>query len=364
MLRKQPQGARMGLRLGLIGLILAGCIWSLFSQPRGAAQPDIRVFSGQTMGTYYTIKVLWNPALAEEDERRIKNAIQEQLDLVNQRMSTYRADSELSRFNRFDSTEPFEITKPTLDVFTLAQDVSKVTGGAFDITVGPLVNAWGFGPDPPTLSSRQNHESTISEEQIQRLRSRVGYQHLHIDRDAFTVRKDVPEMYCDLSGIAKGYGVDRVFQALSGLGLDSFMIEVGGEIRTKGTKAGRPWRIAIEKPSESTRVIHEVLNFPKQGLALATSGDYRNYYEANGKRYSHTIDPRTGRPVEHNLASVSVLASTCTAADAYATALNVMGPDRGLEFARDHNLAAMFITRTGAGAFTETRTPAYEHLSD
>jgi thiamine biosynthesis lipoprotein len=308
------------------------------------------------MGTTYTVKVVTqgppgsSPTPAEEEVQR---TIEERLAEVDEKMSTYRPSSELSRFNSSRATEPFPVSAETLEVFAEAQRVSAATGGAFDITVGPLVNLWGFGPaaKPATIPP---------DEEIERLKPQIGWGKIEVDTARSTIRKWEPEMYCDLSAIAKGYAVDRVAEGLSALGFADYMVEVGGEVRTRGRNAARePWRIAIERPDTTRRAFQEIV--PLSDLAMATSGDYRNFYEQDGVRFSHTIDPRTGRPIQHRLASVSVVDPLCMRADGYATALMVLGENEGFELAKDQGLAALFLVRTG-DQFDEKATPAFKTL--
>ena len=303
----------------LIGVVIV--VSRAVRHPDGSAAGKIqREFSGQTMGTWYTVKAVELPVEADEDrEATLRSAIEEQLEDVNAKMSTYRDDSEVSRFNQSESTTPFPVSDETLAVFSKAQQLAESSGGAFDITVGPLVNAWGFGPGERTLEGPGDDE-------LAALRARVGFRNVEVGDAA--IRKLRPDVYCDLSAIAKGYAVDRVGLALGDLGCDHYMVEVGGEVRTKGLNGdGVPWRIAIEKPDPEGRAIHRVL--PLSGLAMATSGDYRNYYETEGARLSHTIDPRTGRPIAHKLASVSVVHEECAMADGFATTMMVLGPEDG-----------------------------------
>jgi thiamine biosynthesis lipoprotein len=220
----------------------------------------------------------------------------------------------------------------------LALDVGTRSEGAFDVTVGPLVERWGFGAHGAMTKLPTDTE-------LDALRGRLGHDHLGFDPKAGTLRKDAAALRVDLSAIAKGYGVDQAAAALREAGHTDFMVEVGGEIRTAGaTEAGRAWRLAVEKPNPTERAIYEVVEL--RDRAMATSGDYRNFTEVGGKRYSHTIDPTTGRPVTHRLASVSVVAPTCAEADAMATALNVLGPERGLALAEREGLPALFLVGT------------------
>jgi thiamine biosynthesis lipoprotein len=306
------------------------------------------------MGTTYTVKVV-EPTLSESRVEELRQLIDARLEDVNAKMSHYKEDSELSRFNQLNDTTPFNVSPETFEVFRAAIDISTLSNGALDITVGPLVDAWGFGP-------QDRLERIPTEVHIQALREQTGYELLELDPDALSVRKTTPQIRCDLSAVAKGYGVDRVAEALAGEGLENFMVEVGGEVRTEGLNdSGQQWRIGVERPVTTGRVIEKVISL--SGWALATSGDYRNYYEIDGVRYSHMIDPRTGRPITHNLASVSVIDETCTKADGFATALLVLGPDEGYSLAVKEDLAALFLVHEGGGEFKALETPAFEPLT-
>ena len=267
------------------------------------------------MGTTFTVKVVAGN-LSDEQLDSLQRVVESELENVNSKMSTYLPVSELSRFNEFRRTDPFSVSQETLDVFVKARRISAATRGAFDVTVGPLVRAWGVGPGQ---RSREVPTST----DLKQLRARIGWDKIEIDEASSTIRKLHPEVECDLSAIAKGYAADRVSEALRALAYRD-MVEVGGEVRTSGRNAaGQPWRIGIERPDDAGRTPYRTL--PLEGLSMATSGDYRNYYEKDGQRFSHTIDPRTGRPVQHRLASVSVIHERCVAADGWATALMVLG---------------------------------------
>ncbi|MEL6179825.1 MAG: FAD:protein FMN transferase, partial [Myxococcota bacterium] len=316
----------------------------------GSGDPsELWTITGPIMGTTFTVKVL--PKEVKTDRDTTEKAIQEALNTVNAQMSTYQKDSELSQFNANPSTEPIAISPELALVTAEALRLNTLSGGAFDVTVGPLVNAWGFGPDtrgkPP------------SEETLAQLKQRVGADKISLNTDGPTLTKAHPEVYVDLSAIAKGHGVDQVAKTLDTLGYNDYMVEVGGEVRAHGVNAeGKPWRIGIEKPDENARAIQEVVAL--DNMALATSGNYRNFYEdASGKRISHTIDPVTGRPVTHRLASVSVLHPSCMTADGLATALNVLGDTKGYTWAAKENLAALFIIKDPEGRFLEKATPAF-----
>ena len=316
------------------------------SRPRAAAQQ----FGGPTMGSSYTVKLAGgvDATLAS----RAADAVREALAVVEARMSTWLADSELSRFNRYAATRPFGFSADTYAVVALAQRVARETAGAFDATVAPAVNAWGFGPG-------RAHRIVDADERGL-LAQRIGHHRLALDAATRSVTKAHPGLALDFSGIAKGYAVDRAAAALDALGLDRYMVEAGGEVRTRGLNAdGTPWRIAIEQPDAMPPRPHFVV--PLAGLSLATSGDYRIFFEQDGKRFSHEIDPASGAPVDHALASASVAASDCAYADAMATALMVMGPHRAAAFATEHGVAAYFIVRDGA-KLVSSASPAFARL--
>jgi thiamine biosynthesis lipoprotein len=324
----------------LLPLALAGCA------------PRQETFQGLALGTTYTVKVVGVSGTSGAGRQAIRSAIASELEFVDARMSTYREDSELSRFNRFAGSEPFEMSPETLEVFRRGLEISRETEGAFDITVAPLVSAWGFGPGQRPLEVPD--EATLAA-----LRKRVGYQKLVIENTG--VRKSRPDVRCDLSAIAKGYAVDRIAQALDRMHVRNYMVEVGGEIRTKGRNFhGKRWRIGIERPDPSQRSILRVLDLDEQ--ALATSGDYRNFYVKDGLSLSHLIDPRTGRPIDHGLASVTVVHEECTSADAYATALVVLGPEKGHALAERLGLAALFVIRDEQGGLVQKGTSAFDAL--
>ncbi len=331
--------------LFVIALFLA--VW--VRRPGGDAESSVVRLSGPTMGTaYHVTAVIEAPGV---DEAAIRTAVDEALGEVDDAMSTYKPGSALSRFNRHAETAPFAVPPALIEVVALAQQVSAESDGAFDVTVGPLVRAWGFGPDDPGAAPTVEVQDA--------LRARVGWRKLTVDARGSTLSKSQPDVDLDLSAIAKGYGVDQAATALDRLGLTRYLVEVGGEVVTRGANPeGEPWRVGIEKPAYDGGGLQEVVAL--SGRAMATSGDYRNYREVDGRRVSHTIDPRTGRPIEHRLASVSVIATRCAVADAWATALNVLGPEAGLALARERDLAALMIVRTESGAFEERATPAFE----
>lgn len=319
----------------------------LFISGCSQKEPQVFALAGKTMGTTYSVK--W---VAEDDANTtdLQAALDKELDAVNQAMSTYLPDSELSRFNQLPPDSEIEASEALHYVLSVAQEISRKSQGAFDITVGPLVNLWGFGPRGRVLSAPDP-------DKIDRLRARVGYQKLSISSKGTQVRKDA-DLYVDLSSIAKGYGVDAMAAVLEARGINNYLVEIGGELRTKGQKPqGRSWQIAIESPlADGSRQVQKVVSL--DDIAVATSGDYRNYFEENGVRYSHTIDPATGSPIDHRLASVTVLRPTCTEADGLATALMVMGEESAYQFALDQQLDILLIIKTEQG-FIEKMTPGF-----
>ncbi len=298
-----------------------------------ARGPAYQTHQGPIMGTVYRVT-----ARCPDD---VRSSIDAELAAVDGEMSTYRPDSALSRFNQAEVDTWFPISPELLLVLQAAQRVSRRSAGAFDVTVGPLVNLWGFGPGG---YDRQRP----SEQALRRARSRVGYANLELRSEPPGVRKR-GDVYVDLSAIAKGHGVDRVADRLQAKACTDYMVEIGGEVRVRGANPqGQPWRIGIEVPDPGRLgKVHRVLSLA--AMAVATSGDYRNYVEHDGARFSHTIDPRSGQPIRHGLASVTVVHNSALWADAYATAINVLGPEAGWAFAQQENLPVLFILRSANG---------------
>lgn len=302
--------------------------------------------SGSTMGTTYSVKV---PLPAEAlPKDRLRRDIRVRLDGIEKLASTYLVTSELSAFNKARSTNWHPVSAEFCRAIAATLAISEKTDGAFDITVGPLVNLWGFGPDamvfqPPSQSS------------IDAALARVGYTNLEADCSRPAIRKHRADLYVDLSGWAKGYAADELAAILERHALTDYLVEIGGELRLRGHNAEhRKWRVAIEQPDEARRGVQTILHVTD--TAVATSGDYRNFFEHEGKRYSHTIDPRDGRPVVHELAAVTVIAASAANADAMATALLVLGPDVGRARAEELDLAALFLVRGRDGVQQRTTT--------
>ena len=331
--------------------ILIGALAIVSCSPE-TKNPTLVKFTGPTMGTAYSVKIRKLAArLTQED---LQGGIEQVLKRINDRMSTYLEDSELSRFNKQQTTDWMEVSPDTVAVISEAIRTSRLTEGAFDVTVGPLVDLWGFGRVP-------RGDTIPSDTEIREALQKVGYTKIHTRISPPAIKKDRPDIQIDLSAIAKGYAVDQVADYLDRSQVLDYLVEIGGELRAKGKNAqGTAWTVGIEKPVSNKRVIHQVLQLKDQ--AMATSGDYRNYFEENGRRFSHTIHPRTGRPIKNHLASVTVISSSSMHADAMATALNVMGPEVGYKLAEREKIAALFIIR-GADGFQERATSEFAQVT-
>ena len=305
-------------------------------------------YSDAIFGTSFSIKVTEIPKPVIKE--KLKTEIKQLLDELNGQMSTYQQDSELSIINSNLSVDWLSLSKPLYTVLKQADTISQLSNGAFDVTVGPLVNLWGFGPDPMSFVTP---EKDIIDQKLKT----IGYKKILFDDEKQSIKKIVADIYIDLSAIAKGYAVDQVGLLLEKYGIIDYMVEIGGELRLKGKNiTGKPWRIAVEKPTEGSRMIQKVL--PLSDISLATSGNYRNYFEHEGVRFSHSIDPRTGRPITHKLASVTILSNTTMKADALATTLMVLGVEQGFKLAEKENIAALFIIKTIDG-FVEKASPSF-----
>lgn len=310
-----------------------------------AQEPTVSAVGGATMGTTYTIKYV-----APVNPKAVQRVVDGTLREVNACFSTYLKDSELSRLNASRSTAPIEVSAPLAVVLAQSVDLARKTDGAFDPTVLPLVDLYGFGP-----AGREPHGDDAA---LARARALVGFEKVAVV--GRTVRKALPEVAIDLSAIAKGYGVDEVCRALERVGVTSYMVEIGGEVRCRGRKDdGTRWVIGIERPPAADEPPDDIIEkIELDGVALATSGSYRNFRRAGGAAVHHILDPRTGRNAPSDVVSVSVRASTCALADGLATALMVLGPDTAEQvLARfdDPNLAALFVHRAADGELAVER---------
>ena len=356
---------RPRLRIGKWPLCWLACSLLLLpvlfphSASRAQEQPPrerhVSEFRGLTMGGAFSVKTVTPKGELETPSlHQVDRALRSTLDRIEGLMSTWDRDSELSRFNRSRSLEPFAVSPETFEVFKWSIDVGALTGGALDVTIGPLVDAWGFGPGGP-------RNAVPSNEEIARLREAMGPGRIELGPAALTVRKTRSEVRCDLSSVVPGYAADRLWTELAARGFADFLVDVGGEVRTRGrNEAGEPWQVAIERPQPQGHDLQRIVRI--SNLAITTAGDYRKYREVDGQRVTHILDPRTGRPLTHRLASVTVIDPLAVRADAFDTALMVLGADDGIALATKLNLAALFIERTNDG-FSERATRRFEELT-
>lgn len=287
----------------------------------GAGSGKEHLLAGATMGTTYHIKII---APGSDDMAAVQKSIDQRLEQLNQSMSTFRSDSEISRFNKLRSPEQmFAASTDFLKVMLAADAIYGLTAGAWDATVYPLVRLWGFGKSEPidTVPSRASIKNALE---------KVGFKHLEVSEHGY-LKKHHPHVTVDLGSIAKGYGVDVTAQLIQGLGYQHYLVEIGGEVFASGRRQdGNPWKVGVNRPSKGASATDVYKSFNLENRAMATSGDYRNYIEIDGRTYSHIIDPRTGYPTDSGVVSASVIAPNCTLADGLATALMIMGPREGI----------------------------------
>ncbi|PKL89704.1 MAG: FAD:protein FMN transferase ApbE [Ignavibacteriae bacterium HGW-Ignavibacteriae-2] len=308
--------------------------------------------SGRTMGTTYSVKFIADKNIYKNNSDFVQPKIDSVLQDVNNKMSTYIPSSEISKFNSSASLDWLKVSRDFVYVISVTRLLGFETNGALDLTIGPLVNLWGFGP-----SFRPNIIPT--ENEINSARRNIGLEKIEVDENNSQIRKTIPSLYCDLSSTAKGFGVDKVAELLDKLKIPNYLVEIGGEVKVKGKNHyNKLWQVGISEPDISGK-IQKVL--PLNNLAMATSGDYWNYFEENGVRYSHLIDPRTGKPIDHKLASVTVIHKECIIADGYATAISIMGHEEGYKFAVKKELPVFMIVREN-NTFVVKQTPAFEKM--
>ncbi|HMN43727.1 MAG TPA: FAD:protein FMN transferase [Povalibacter sp.] len=313
--------------------------------------PDLIELAGPAQGTTYSIKIVDPPRGI--DRQSLQSVVDEVFANVDRQMSGYREDSELSRFNRSSSTDWFDVSPDVVKVVAAAAQVSDLSQGALDITVAPLVNLWGMGAGGEL-------RDVPDTQRIEQARQDVGYRRLAVRNAPAALRKELPQLTVDLNAVAPGYTVDLIAQRFAAMGVTNFMIDVGGEVRARGRNARNElWRIAVERPVDDEPEPYAIVQL--DDIAVTTSGEYRHYVMRDGHRYSHTIDPRTGRPVEHRLASVVVIMPTAIEADAWTTALNVLGEEAGYALAQRQRIPAMFIVANGAG-FEHRMTAGFERF--
>lgn len=315
-----------------------------------ACSKEVPVLTGATMGTTYSVIV---PDLKTSDQETLQKKIEASLAELNSAMSTWQPDSAISLFNNSANTDWVKVPESFAIVAQGAIRVASESNGAFDPTVGPLVKRWGFG--------KAQTDSVPGSDEINALLEQVGYNKLQADVGKSSIRKSEANLQVDLNAIAKGYAVDQLAVVVESLGYTNYLVEIGGELRVNGKNAdNEPWRVGIEQPAQDER--RASIGLLLDAGSVATSGDYRNSFENDGVRYSHVIDPRVGYPVQHGLASVTVVAESAMAADAWATALMVLGSDDGMKIADKHQLASFFIVRDGQG-FVTFSSAAFDKLA-
>lgn len=313
-------------------------------------EDEVLKFTGKTMGTQYHVVALRGGKAV--DREALAAAIDSALADVTVEMSNWDAASEISRVNAA-ATETMRLSPALADLMANANAVHHASDGRFDVTVGPLIDLWGFGAAGVTPHVPADAE--IAEALALTGQTRV----LTLEGDRLSKSVAGAEIY--LPAIGKGHGVDRVAAAVRSFGIENFMVEIGGDLYTAGQNAdGTPWHIGIESPVAGARSVYDVVDV--SNLGMATSGDYRNFFEADGTRYSHIIDPTTGRPITHNTVSASVLTENAMLADAWSTAMLVLGRERGLEIAEEQDLAVVFIDRDGTDGYKTTQSSRFTAL--
>lgn len=308
------------------------------------------VIEGKTMGTFYRVSLA---GVDNSREAALRQQIEAQLAEDDHQLSTYKADSVLSRFNQYQGSVPQRISAGMADIIVTSLRIGQKTSGAMDITVGPLVNLWGFGPQKQPIK-------TPTDTQIEAARLQIGLQHLKViqQEDGEYLQKDQPNMYVDLSTVGEGYATDHLARLIEGNGISNYLVSVGGAVVSRGYNAkGAPWQVAIQKPTDKESTVQAIVDL--QGMGISTSGSYRNYYELDGQRLSHIIDPATGHPITHKLVSATVIAPTALEADGWDTGLMVLGTKKAMALAEKEHLAVYLITKKG-DSFEVHMTPQFK----
>ena len=335
------QGLLNGRLFGLVTLIvvLSAC----------GNGDSMESFGGPTMGSTYSIKYVRRAGLPAAADVRVE--VEKILADIDRQLSTYRSDSDIERFNDLPANRCQKMPASILKLIRVGEQLSEQSEGSYDLTVEPLLNLWGFGP-------QGREEKVPAEQALAQARQRVGYQHLRIEGDQLC--KDAA-VEVDFNSIAAGYAVDTIAARLETLGIHDYLAEATGELKAAGKKLdGSPWRIALEEPRDDQQVAERIVAV--DGFGLSTSGDYRNYFEQGGRRYSHTFDARTGAPVLNTLASVTVIHPSALMADGLSTLLLILGPERGWDYAEKHDIGAFFVIRADTGFVTRT-SHAFERVT-
>ena len=302
-----------------------------------APEKQLTQITGQTMGTYYRVSLVTDEKLKEPE---LQATIEDLLAQINQQMSTYLPESEISKFNKSKSTRWFVVSDDFALVSAKAREIYQQTGGKFDPTLGPLINLWSFG-------DHKRPTKIPTDQELEQAAKKFGGDQLEIRLEPAALKKSIPDLNLNLSAIAKGFAVDKIAELLKSKEIENFLVDIGGELRSKGKNQNNQlWQIAIEKPNPAdSQSVQQVVSITDK--SIATSGSYRNFFEQDEVRYSHIIDPQTYHPIEHKLVSVSVIADDCMTADGYATALMVLGPEQGYDFALQYGLAVYMIEKQG-----------------
>ncbi len=337
------------MEVDLLSWRLAGIVM-LMGILSGCGNGDsLETFGGPTMGSTYSVKFVRHAGLPAPAQVQVD--VEKILAEVDQQMSTYRSDSDIARFNQLPANRCQNMPAPILELVRVGEQLSEQSEGSYDLTVEPLLDLWGFGP-------QAREEKVPTAEALAQVRQRVGHAHLRIDGDQLC--KDAA-VEVDFNSIAAGYAVDRIAARLEALGIQNYLAEATGELKAAGKKPdGSPWRIALEEPRDDQQVAERIIAV--DGYGLSTSGDYRNFFEQGGQRYSHTFDARTGAPVAHALASVTVIHPSALMADGLSTLLLILGPERGWDYAEKHDIGAFFVIRADTGFVTRT-SHAFARLS-
>ena len=323
--------------------LLGACV--LFSGCDSATTPatpasTATVLDGKTMGTFWRVSVI---GVDEAKAQALRAKVQAQLDADDRLLSTWKNDSALMRFNHAADTRPWPVSEAMADIVTLSLRIGAKTHGAMDITVGPLVNLWGFGPDKQPVA-------TPDAQAIAAAKARTGLQHLQVINQSGRqfLQKDIPDLFVDLSTVGEGYAADHLARLMEQEGISRYLVSVGGALVSRGMNGeGKPWRVAIQKPTDRENAVQAIVDI--NGHGISTSGSYRNYYELDGKRISHVIDPQTGQPITHKLVSVTVIAPTALEADGWDTGLMVLGPEKAQQVVHEEGLAVYMIVKDGEG---------------
>lgn len=333
-------------------LLLSGVIFIAGCDDKPAPGKPVvaaTVLEGKTMGTFWRVSVM---GIDQVQAGALREKIQTQLDADDHLLSTWKNDSALMRFNHSASLAPWPVSEAMADIVTTALRIGAKTHGAMDITIGPLVNLWGFGPDKQPVAAPD-------QAQIDAAKARTGLDHLTVINRASQqyLQKDLPDLYVDLSTVGEGYAADHLARLMEQEGISRYLVSVGGALVSRGMNAeGKAWRVAIQKPTDRENAVQTIVDI--NGHGISTSGSYRNYYELDGKRISHVIDPQTGRPIEHQLVSVTVIAATALEADGWDTGLMALGPEKAKQVAHKEGLAIYMIIREGDG-FTTWMSPQF-----